>query len=691
MIGASSHREKVGYAVLANITNSGFGGEIFPVNLRSRQIQGIRCYPDVGSIPGPVDLAIIIVPAPAVPDVVSACAHKGIPAGVIISAGFREVGVEGRRMEREVVQTARQGGMRLLGPNCLGVINTSLPMNASFSRLMPPAGSIGVVSQSGAMCTSLLDWARQRGVGFSKLISLGNGADLSESDFLRALATDGETRVISIYLEGVSDGDRFFETLRSAARRKPVVIYKAGTTEAGARAASSHTGALAGSERAYEAVCEQARALRADSVEEFVEMSRALATQRTPRGAGVVVVTNAGGPGIIAADACERVGLRLSRLSEKTVRCLGSKLPPAAGLYNPVDVLGDAGPDRYASAIEIVLSDPGVDAMVVILTPQAMTDADGVAREIVRLQKGRRKTVICCYMGAGSVESAVSRLSEAGIPNVEYPDRAMGVLSRMYERSRQKKKPPPRLVEFDVDIERVGEIFTGTLDRGKNRVGPEECREVLDAYGIPFAPFRLAADLEGAKRIAGEIGYPVVLKIVSPQVLHKTDVGGVKLDISGPKELADAYDDIILGTRRSIPGVEIYGVGVQKMAPAGRELILGMVKDPQFGPMIMAGFGGIYVEAFEDVAFRLAPVPPYEAGQMLSELKSYELLVGIRGEKPADIEAVEEVLLRLSQLAVDHPVICEMDINPLIVYNAGDGCTCVDIRITLEGDSTCLL
>lgn len=690
VIGASRHREKVGYAVLANLIDSGFPGDIHAVNSSARRVQGIDCYPDVQSLPAPVDLAVIIVPAPAVPDVVQACALKGIEAGAIISAGFREIGSKGRQLEREVVRRARRGGMRLLGPNCLGVINSSLPMNLSFSRLMPPVGSIGVLSQSGAMCTSLLDWAQERNMGFSKMVSLGNGADLDESDFLKALASDEETTVISMYLEGVSNGKRFFKALSAAARRKPVVLLKAGTTNAGARAASSHTGALAGSAGAYNAVCDQARAVRAESVEEFVELSRAFATQNTPRGPRVAVVTNAGGPGIIAADACERAGLKLAALSGDAVERLGSKLPAAASLYNPVDVLGDAGADRYALAIKAVLSDPGVDALVVILTPQAMTDAEGVAHEIVKSRDGTDKTVITCFMGAGSVESAVFLLAEAGIPNVEYPDRALGVISRMYQRTVQMKKRVSKPVKFDVDVPKVRGIFYEALRKEENQVGPEDCREVLAAYGIPFAPFQMAADIEEAEEIAVEFGYPVALKIISPQVLHKTDVGGVRLDIGGPEELEDAYYDIVYGVRRRIPGVEIYGVGVQKMAPEGKELILGMVKDPQFGPMVMAGLGGIYVEAFNDVTFRLAPVPPEEAARMLTELESFSLLKGVRGEDPSDVEAVQEVLMRLSQMVVDHPLICEMDINPLMVYNAGDGCTCVDIRITLEGDRACV-
>ena len=685
VIGASSHPGKVGHALLENILYSGYGGNIFPVNPQGRKIQGLPAYRDITAIPVIPDLAVIIVPAAVVPQVVTECAAKGIRYGVVISSGFREAGIEGRRLEKETVQRAREGGMRLLGPNCLGFMNSSLPLNASFARLMPPKGSIGVISQSGAICTSLLDWARDQSVGFSKLVSLGNGADLVESDFLDYLAADDDTNVITMYLEGVSDGERFFKSLSRATRRKPVVIFKAGITQAGAQAVSSHTGSLAGSDKAYEAACEQASALRADSVEELVELSRALTSQRPPRGPRVAIVTNAGGPGIIASDACERAGLTLAELSRKSLDRLRAELPPASSLHNPIDVLGDASAERYAVAVEALLSDGGVDALVMILTPQAMTEIDRTAEEIVKISADSRKTMICCFMGAESVKKAVSVVESAGIPNVEFPDRALQVLARMYERSLQKRRPPSRPVRFEVDKERVKKIFEIYRKAGRIQVGPEDCRAVLDAYGIKNAPFLVATSYEEAQDFAKQFGYPVALKIVSPQILHKTDVGGVVLGIEDEGSLEEAYEELMFRVRRHMPAAEIDGVVVQKMVPEGRELILGMAKDPQFGPLIMVGLGGIYVEAFQDVAFRLAPVSSVETGRMLRELKAFHLLEGVRGEEPADLDAVEEVLQRVSQLVVDHRELTEMDINPLMVYNSGGGCTCVDVRMTLGG------
>jgi len=685
VIGASSHPDKVGYAVLANIVKSGYQGAIYPVNPKAHEIQDIKCYHDVHDIPDPPDLAIIIVPAIHVPEVVKELADRKVPGAVIISAGFKEASLEGRRLEKEAVRLAHEGGMRLLGPNCLGIMNTALPLNASFTRKLPPKGSIGVISQSGAICTSLIDWARAEAVGFSKVISLGNSGDLVESDFLEALADDDETRVISMYIEGVSDGQRFFRVLKKATRVKPVVFFKAGITQAGAQAASSHTGALAGSESAYKALCTQASALRASSVEELMELSRTLSTQPVPKGPRVAIVTNAGGPGIIASDSCEAAGLVLAQISAQSAEKMRRYLPPAASMHNPVDILGDADALRYAIAVEAVLDDPGVDAVLVILTPQAMTEIYRTADEIIHIARSTEKTIVCSFMGAGSVQAPVNRLQKEGIPNIPYPDRAMLVIGRMFERQLELKKPDSRALDFKVDEEGVKRIFESYKSRDEIQVEAEDCRAVLGAYGIPYALYRTAADLPTAKKVAAEMGYPVVMKIVSPQILHKTDVGGVVLGIKSARALATTYEDMMANVRRHMPGAEIYGVGIQKMVPEGRELILGIVKDPQFGPMVMVGLGGIYVEAFKDVVFRLAPLTPAEAARMLRELHAYSLLEGLRGEKPSDVEAVEDVLLRASQLAVDHPVLAEMDMNPLMVYNAGIGCTVIDVRMTLGG------
>jgi len=576
--------------------------------------------------------------------------------------------------------------MRLLGPNCLGIINTRLPLNATFSRLMPPAGEIGVISQSGAMCTSLLDWARQQKIGFSKLVSLGNGADLVESDFVDVLSDDESTAVISMYLEGVSEGEVFFDSLSRASRAKPVIVYKAGTTSAGARAASSHTGALAGSEKAYTAAVGQARATRAESVEDLMVLSKSFAMQPLPEGPRVAIVTNAGGPGIIASDAVERQGLDLAEFSPETIGELDSALPDAASLYNPVDILGDAGVERYARSTGAVLADDGVDSVLVIVAPQAVTDAGGVARAVIETFGGNTKPLICSFMGAESVDEGVNTVQQAGIPNVMFPDGAVGVLGSMYRRAVMISEPPFEPVRMDVDAEEVRQVFSSYLEQGLTQVSAEDCRKVLEAYGIRNAPYRFAEDLDSTLEAADDIGYPVAIKVASPQILHKTDVGGVALGIENPDALEDAYGEMMLNVRVHMPNAAIEGVGVQKMAPPGRELISGVVRDPQFGPLVMVGLGGIYVEAFGDVSFRLSPIDARQARQMVRDLKAYRILEGVRGEEPADVKSVEDVLVRLSQLAEDHGVLEEMDLNPLMVYNSGDGSTCVDVRITLGED-----
>jgi acetyl coenzyme A synthetase (ADP forming)-like protein len=685
VIGASSHPDKVGYSILSNVVKSGFQGDIFPVNPRADEIQDIKCFHSVADIPTELDLAIVVVPAAFVGDTITQLAARGVGAAVIISAGFKEAGLEGRRLEQDTVARARAGGVRLIGPNCLGIMNTSLPLNASFARKMPPRGSIGVISQSGAICTSLIDWARAEAVGFSKLISLGNCADLNESDVLEALATDPETNVIAMYVEGVSEGARFFETLKKASMVKPVVLLKAGVTQAGARAASSHTGALAGSQSAYDAVCTQAAALRAGTVEELIALSRVLATQPLPKGPKIGIVTNAGGPGIIASDATEKADLSLAQISPKTVERLRRYLPAAASTHNPVDILGDADAMRYAIATEALIDDPDVDAVLVILTPQAMTEIYRTADEIIHLARASKKPLVCSFMGAGSVQAPVNRLQKAGVPNIPYPDEAVMVLGRLYERQLEIRRPPSSELKFSVDTQSVRKMFDEYLAHGELQVEAEDCRKVLDAYGIPNVPYENASDGDEARKVAGRMGYPVAMKIISPQILHKTDVGGVTLGIENAGRLTDAYDEMMSNVRKRMPGAEIYGVGIQKMAVKGRELIIGMTRDPQFGPMVMAGLGGIYVEAFKDVVFRLAPVTPAESARMLRELKAYRLLEGVRGEKAADVEAIEDVLMRLSQLSTEQSALVEMDINPLIVYNSGNGCTCVDVRMTLGG------
>lgn len=684
VIGASEKPGKVGRVVLENILRSGYPGKVYPVNPSHSTVLGIPCYPSVAELPETPDLAVIIVPAPAVREVLEECGSRGIQAAVIISAGFKESGREGYRREVELRETARRHGIRVLGPNCLGLADTFTPLNATFATRSPQLGKVAFMSQSGALCTAVLGWSEENHLGFSRFISLGNKMDLDESDVLEDLEKEDNTAVIAAYLEGINDGERFLEVASRVGRSKPVVILKAGVTQAGARAVSSHTGTLAGSEKAYSAAFRKCGALRAETVEDLFMLCRGFSSQPPPRGPRVGVITNAGGPGIIASDALERSGLSLASLSEETASALREGLPEAASVYNPVDLLGDAGAERYRLAVSRVLPDPGVDALLVILTPQAMTEVRETALVLAEEAGNAEKTVFAVFMGGEETKEAEEILRKAGIPNFQFPEEAVKTLRAMKDYTEYLSRPRFTRVRFDVNRGKVRETFDTVSAQGRKELVEVEAREVLAAYGLPVARTRLATNLEECIRAGREIGYPVVVKIASPLILHKTDVGGVVVGIQNTDELITAYETVTSNARKFVPAASIWGVVVQEMLPPSRELIIGMNRDAQFGPLLMAGLGGVYVEVLEDVSFRLAPVSEEEAGEMLRELKSYWLLKGTRGEKAADIDAVIESILRVSQLVTDFPEIAEMDINPLRVMEEGKGCLAADARIVLK-------
>lgn len=684
VIGASEKSGKVGRVVLENILNSGYKGKVFPVNPSYKEVFSLPCYPSVSDLPESPELAVIIIPAAAVQEVLEECGSRGVKAAVIISAGFKESGRDGYRRETELRQTAERLGIEVLGPNCLGIADTYTPLNATFATKAPLPGKVAFMSQSGALCTAVLGWSEDNHLGFSRFISLGNKMDLNESDLLEALENDENTSVIAAYLEGVAEGERFLEVTTRVSRSKPVIIFKAGVTQAGARAVSSHTGTLAGSENAYIAAFRACGALRADTIEDLFLLAHGFSAQPPPAGPEVCVVTNAGGPGIIASDALERAGLTLSGLSEETTRYLRENLPEAASVYNPVDVLGDAGADRYRLALESVLADPGVDALLIILTPQAMTKASDTARVVAECAGGVQKTVFAVFMGGHDVNEAEDIMREAGIPNFQFPEEAVATLRHMKAYTDFLSRPRQTRVRFDVDKDKVRGIFGKVRGQQRNELVEVEAREILDAYGLPVARTLLATNLEECVKAGRDIGYPVVVKIASPQILHKTDVGGVIVGINNTDELISAYERVTANARKFFPQADIWGVLVQEMLPPSRELILGMNRDSQFGPLLMTGLGGIYVEVLKDVSFRLAPVSEEDAMDMLRELKSYWLLLGARGEPPADIDAVIESVLRISQLVTDFPEINELDINPLRVMEEGKGCLAADARIVLE-------
>ncbi len=684
VVGASRDPEKLGYAVLSNLQSGGYPGPLYPINPKADEILGLKSFASVLDIPDPVDLAVVVIPYPFVPAVLEQCGQKGVAAVVIISAGFREAGREGLERERELIEIAARYDMRLIGPNCLGVIDTGAPLNASFAAGMPPGGPIAFMSQSGALGTAVLDMAMAGRIGFSKFVSLGNKADVSEIDLLEAWGNDEDSRVILIYVEGVPDGQRFIEVARKITRDKPVVAIKSGVTASGSRAVSSHTGSLAGSEAAYKAAFRQAGIIRATSMQSLFDYARAFAYQPLLQGNYIGIVTNAGGPGILATDALERAGLTIPRLSSETVEVLTDYLPGAASVANPVDVLGDALADRYEQAIRMVLKDPRVDGLIVIVTPQAMTEIEATAHAVGRLAQESDKPVLGCFMGESRIRAGIDVLWQYGVPNYPYPERAASALAAMRDYRQERERPVFEAGVCSTCLPPVRDLFDRVRAEGRVSIGDAEAWTVLEAYGFTVPKSQLAETPEAAVEIAEEIGYPVVLKLASPDILHKTDVGGVKLGLSSPDDVRDAFDLIVYRAGRYVPGANIWGCQVQQMVSGGREVLLGMSRDPQFGPLVAFGLGGIYVEALKDVAFRVAPFSREEADEMIREIRSYPLLEGIRGEPPADHEAMVDALLRISQLVTDFPEIVELDINPLMVFNEGRGAMAIDMRLVLS-------
>ncbi len=684
VVGASPTPGKLGHAVLHNVIQYGYQGHIYPINPKAGEILGLPAYPSVKDIPGPVDLAVILVPAQVVPGIIDECGQAGITGAVVITAGFREVGREGRQLEGQMIETARRYGMRLVGPNVLGIIDTVVSLNASFAAGMPRRGRIAFMSQSGALCTSILDFALGQGIGFSRFYSIGNKADLNEIDFLRAWSEDLETNVIAAYLEGISNGAEFMKVARQVTRRKPVVAIKSGTTSAGSRAASSHTGTLAGSEKAYDAAFKQVGIVRAGSVQELFDYAQAFARQPLPENDAVAVVTNAGGPGIMASDAIERIGLRLASLTPEIQQKLRTALPAAASVVNPIDVLGDAPADRYTLAIEAALSDPNVGILLVVLTPQTSTQIPETARVLGEMSRKYKKPTFAAFMGDQAIHPAIDIFTEYSVPNYPVPERAVAAISAMWHRCQWLKTPELNPELLAVDRDKVRQVLDRIRGQGRVTAGDIEAKDILAAYGVPLPKSVLAKNTDEAVAAAEAIGYPVVIKIASPDILHKTDIGGVKLNLTSASDVRDAFDLIVYRTARHMPDVNIWGCQVQQMVKGGKETIIGINRDPQFGPLLMFGLGGVYVEALKDVTFRVAPIDRREAREMLSEIRAYDLLRGVRGEKPSDLEAIADTLVRVSQLVTDFPDIVELDINPLLVFPAGQGVLGLDMRLALK-------
>jgi len=685
IVGASHHKGKVGYEILANMLAAGYEGEIFPVNPQADAIDVLKCYPDLISIGRVPELVVLIVPARVVPAVMRQCAKIKVKSVIVITAGFKEVGKEGRELEEQVVQIAKGSGIRLIGPNCLGVIAPANKLNASFGGQLPAEGTVGYLSQSGALLAAVLDMANARCIGFSRLASVGNKADIDELDVLKAFGEDPQTKVIAGYLESISDGNAFVSQAEAISNEKPILLMKPGGTKAGAKAAASHTGSLAGDDTAYECVFKRAGIIRCDSLKSQVDYIQAFANQPLPAGTRVAVISNAGGAGIMASDAIERQGLDFAKLSCDTIAKLASNLPAAASLQNPLDVLCDALADRYEFALSVALDDPDVDIALVLLTPQAMTDPTAIARGVVKIARRKPgKLILACFLGASKMEEGTRILREGKVPCYDSPETAVDTIKVVTEYVRWRSRPK-RIVELYPVNRRKAETTIGKhMRHGACQIGEVASKEILEAYGFTVPKASVATTADQAANIAERLGFPVVLKIWSPEIVHKTDVGGVKLSLETREEVMDAFDLMMYRIPRKLPHVQILGVLVQEMVKTGKEVILGMKREPQFGPLMMFGMGGTMVEVLKDVSFYLAPLTAEEALQMLVNTKTYQMLTGVRGQKAVDTGTIAEALQRLSQLATEFPQIKEVDINPYVVGPAGTTAIAVDARMTLE-------
>jgi acetyltransferase len=685
VVGASRNVEKVGYGVFANLVEAGFPGALYGVNPGGGELLGRTLFTSIDAIPGPVDLGVFIVSPRDILKAFPALAAKGMKAAIAISAGFKEVGGAGVTLERDLTAAARASGIRLVGPNCLGVIDTHSCLNASFSNGTPAKGNIGFFSQSGALCTAILDRSMSDNIGYSKVVSLGNKADVSESDVLEYLADDPDTRVIMGYVESIDDGRRFLQAAKEVTPRKPVVLVKAGCTASGARAASSHTGSLAGSDSAYAAAFRQAGVLRAESIEELFDFTIGFSMRPVPRKGNLLILTNAGGPGILAADTADRLGIRLAEVSQTLREKLASKVPPTASLVNPVDIIGDARADRYRDALDVLAEDDSIDTILVLLTPQVMTEPEETASAVVSTLGGTDKTVFASFVGQASVSDARKILMSGGIPSYHVPERAVSAAHAMIRYSRIRTADFPEEGGSLGGRPMAAQRSIGRILSKGGKGGEEDARSLLEAYGFSFPKNAFAQTSADAVEAFRSMNVPqVVMKIVSPQILHKTDVGGVRLGLSSEEDVARAFVEITSSVRRHAPSAWIAGVSVQEMIVGGQELIVGLTRDPQFGPLLMFGLGGIYVEVLKDVAFRVAPVSRRDAAEMIREIRAYPLLAGYRGTEPADEEAIIDAMLRLSALSCDFPEVQELDINPVRVMPRGKGLRAIDCRVTVS-------
>jgi acetyltransferase len=689
VIGATEAAGSVGRTILRNLISSPFGGTVFPVNPKRPSVMGIKAYPSIAEVPAQVDLAVIVTPSSSVPGIIASCSAARVPAALIISAGFKELGASGIELERQVLTEARKTGMRIIGPNCLGVMSPTTGLNATFARDMARTGNIAFVSQSGALLTAILDWSLREQVGFSGFVSTGSMLDVGWGDLIDYFGSDPRTKAILLYMESIGDARAFMSAAREVALSKPIIVIKAGRTEAAAKAAASHTGALAGSDEVLDAAFRRSGVLRVNTIAELFNMAEILAKQPRPRGPGLTIVTNAGGPAVLATDALVAGGGKLVALSPDTRSALDAVLPAAWSHANPIDVLGDAGPERYVQALEIAARDPSSDGLLVILTPQDMTDATLTAEALRRYAKVADKPLLASWMGGASVAAGSDILNRNDIPTFDYPDSAASAFCNMwrYTHNLQGLYETPTLADdAGLQPQVAEEIIRQAREASRTLLDEHESKRLLSAYGIPTVDTRLASDAAEAVRVARELGYPVVLKLYSRTITHKTEVGGVKLDLTSDAAVEAAFTAIRSKVRELAGPEHFQGVTVQPMARMADayELIVGSASDPQFGPVMLFGFGGQLVEVLSDRALALPPLNATLGRRLIEQTKIYTALKGVRGRPPVDLARLEQVLVHFSQLVLEQPWIREIDINPLLC--SPSGVLALDARVVLYGN-----
>jgi len=685
IVGASRTKGKVGYEILSAALGSDYSGSIFAVNPNADIIQGVKSYKSLEVLPEKPDLVVIVVSSKHVIGNIRQCINIGCKAAIVVSSGFKEIGDEGARLEKELVRLVRSSDMRLIGPNCIGMMLPGKQLNASFAGVLPVKGPISYFSQSGSIMAAIVDMANTVGLGFSKLISIGNKADVNELDVLEALGRDEDTKVIAGYLETISNGDAFIRMAEMISKEKPVLLMKSGVTEFGAKAAFSHTGRLVGSESAYECIFERAGVIRCESIKVQFDFARAFATQPLPKSDRIAIIANAGGAGIMAADAIDREGLTLAKLTAKTTRILSENLSDAANIDNPIDLLGDALSDRYEMVLKDVVEDENVDIVLVMLSPHAMTECIATAEAVVKVSKENgHKPILACFLGASKISESLKVLWEGGVPYYDSPESAVATAKAMAGYSKWCSRPKRVVKMFSVNRRKVDGIISRCLKQKQYEIGEMRSKEILEAYGFTIPKGAVATSAEQAVNIANQIGYPVVLKIWSPGIVHKMKVGGVKINIVGDQAVRDGFDLMMYRIPQRLPEAKISGIVVEQMCRGGQEVILGMHRDRRFGPLMMFGMGGKLVEVLEDVAFYPAPLTADEAKEMLVRTQTYRMLTGEADGDMVSLDLIAEALQRLSQLAMEFPQMKEIDINPFVVGRESVTPLAVDAMITLE-------